>query len=283
MRYLLNQIFNKDATLSNFIGALKSGRAYSFNGTTMIEPLNHFVGDPSGYTHDLFKLIASAPRELAEQAAELLKSDDFLGSFDRVADNQHLAKLAREMGMYLDQYTKSIASQEPWKEIYMNPIPVLRIWRTKDDEVVGEPEERNVTSDQLRSRLASMVIAEGGDGRTNVMISVSDGRYRPDGENAPVREDFLVDIPGMFAKGFDSTNLKGRRASTAHVCGLLNKMVMEALPLLCSIEAMALELSRRGALVDDDLIFERSGYEPPRKTLNPEDSPNALIAIGEWA
>jgi hypothetical protein len=283
MRYLLNQIFNKDATLSNLIGAMKGGRHIAMgNGAMMLEPLHRFVEDPAGYTHDLFKLIASAPRELAEQAAELIKEENESLNTANVQDNMHLAKLAREMGAYLDQYTKAIASQTPWKTIYGGTIPVTRIWRTKKDEVIGEPLVRNVMVDNMHSRLASMVIADDGS-RANVMISVSDGRYREDPGSEPVREDFLIDIPAMFAKGLDDGFVKGRRASPGLVCNLLNKMAVEAMPLLSSIEAMAKELSRRGALVDDDLIFERHNFEPARKGLNPEDSPNALITIGSWA
>lgn len=285
MRYLLNQIFNKDATLDNLIATLRSDRFVATKqGAYMVEPVNAFLEDPFPICHDLFVMIASAPRELAEQAAALIQADNEGLAPSDTAENVHLSKIAREMGGHLDCYTKFLARWEPWKQVYKNPIPVIRIWRTKEDTVVGEPEERNVQVSAMSNSLSSMVVAETETGHKKILIATSNGRYRENPGGEPVREDFLVDIPKMICDGIEeAVHRKNRNCSPREACEMLNRMVVESVPLLASMSTMAKELSRRGALIDPEHIFERHDQEFPRTGLKAEDSPNALITIGEWA
>ena len=287
MRYLLNQIYGDcGATVADFASDVQTAGLVPTDITPagrqiILRPLESFTMMPQVLSEELFGFIASAPRLLAEQAGELVSRSDDEDEYVQ-AKLQVLSDHCIRMGALLDEYTKYLTKLAPWKQISRNTVDVTRIWRTKKDEILGSPEDRKVMCENLPNRMASLVMAIDEGRPDKVMLAVSNGQYRGDGADC-AREDFLIDLPLMIHTGMTAGANGFKSASVAaETCLVLNRMVEGALPLIRQIVEVARQLDDLDALDDPKHIYKGVEFLK-RRTLNPEDSPNALIDIGTWA
>lgn len=289
MRYLLNRVCGQGSTLENFLDHM-ADMNLATNPRDTIRPskigdisigLRHFIEDPDGLCNEFFSFIAKAPNELSQQAATYIKANKEVNAFGAEAYvGTELAMYVSDVGKSLDEFTKSLAKITPWRIAYHSAVDVIRIWRTKEDEVVGLPEHRKVQIEAVSTRLVSIVSAEQDNGRSQTMLSVSNGLYK--GEEA-VREDYLIDIPEIFNIAYGQSRVGAPRGVNQDVAtAVLYRSISAAMPLILKIMSMATMLSELNALDDPTGIYTKA-VSKARKLLDPKDSPNALIDIGGWA
>jgi hypothetical protein len=288
MKYLLNQMLMPGSTVENFVDTMMTLRdeigeqPVNIAQMRMMEhQMLPFMRDPSGACADLFNYIATAPRELCAQASEYIKTLGHDSQFlDKTTD---LAMHVARLGEALDEFTKTLVKRAPWRYAYSDTVEVTRVWRTKEDQIAGTPATRKVQKASLPTRLVGLVTAEHEDGRKQTMLSMSSAHYKGDAGEIPCREDFLVDIPECFVIGFGaSTKDRPRNINNETAMIGLYGVICDALPLISGCVGIAEKLAERGALSDPEGIY-KGFVGTVRKTLNPEDSPNALIEIGGWA
>jgi len=287
MRPLLDSIYGSESesTLVDFIADLalppdhqspfSENRGYDVRGVTLpFLKSRHDVYDLTGY---LFNFIASEPLRLSSAISEFI--DRNIGD-DRidVAEKIRIVSGVKEMGAALDAYVKVFARDRPWL-IMGSSINVTRIWREKGtDEVVCEPLSRNILSGEVKNRLCSFVMAETDRGDINVsreaMVSLSDGVYSYDQVSGrEVRQDYLISIANMFAYNHEISPIKSSV--------VLDRLIASSGELLAKVYDVAVLMNELGILEDPDGIYIQKIIV--RKGVNAEDSPNALIKIGEWS
>lgn len=286
MREFLNQTFHEKASVNQFVDSLTHDPGGP--GSDLPPALQLFANQPAQVTRDIFTFIATAPRELSEKVGELLdEAKGVMLSEEERAELTALSTSVREMGELMDKFTRYIAMGKPWTPIYNGPVKVTRVWRTKrNEEIVGEPEDRVLPIDQVPNRLTSLVLVqeETNKGmRTRPMMCVSDGQYREDASIGPVREDFLIDLPAMFEHGA-SVSPRGRinrGCSPQQTCQIFATMMNGSLDLLEAILVVAKPLVQRGLIEDDIWDFAEKVFAS--KPLKPEDNPDAKYEIGGWS
>lgn len=288
MRHLLNTVYgNCGATVADFVSDVSTADLIPTDSTppgqnVILRPLVGFIYEPHTLSEQLFGFMVSYPRHLAQIAGEVVSGDR---AARPKADMLELSSSCIRLGMLVDEYTAALVKMNPWGAFNKNaPLAVTRIWRDRNDNVIGEPEERNVHPDNVPSRVASLVMVIDDARPDRVMIALSDGRYKDDGTGGEAREDFLIDIPAMIQRSV-GPNKKGYldKNSVAKSCMMLNRMVQEGRPLLKQIIYVAEQLIDMGKLDDPDELFDRTDKFKERQLIKPEDSPNALIKIGQWA
>jgi hypothetical protein len=288
MKYLLNQMFGPHSNLETLLDTMTDleiavgTEAISVSNLAKIRKvLNGFEEDPEGMCGEFFQFIATAPLGLSEQAAKHLNSVDtsWMNSEQRHIATD-LVTDVKDLGAELDRFTLKLAKLAPWRVAYNSTVDVLRVWRTKDNEVIGEPSPRKVQIDSVPTRLCGIVSAESDSGGKQTMLSVSEAIYKGD-DNA--REDYLIDIPAIFQIGFGMHRVKAPKGSNEDQTMIaLYRTICAAMPVVFQSISMATKLSRLGALDDPEGIY--AAFAPVvRKPLDPNDSPNALIEIGGWA
>lgn len=290
MREFLDQTFGEKSTVNDFVHSMINTQ-WAESDKTLPPALYLFESAPAQVTRDLFTFISTAPRELSEEVGQLLKATQgmVLSEDDRI-ELKVLSDDVLRMGNLMDEFTKSIAKGRSWASIYNAPVKVTRVWRTKrNEEVIGEPEERNLPIDQVPNRLTSLVLVEEETNkgkRTRPMLCVSDGQYRDDGSSfGPVREDFLIDLAAMFEHG-SNVAPRGRvtrGCSKDHTQKIFTAIMNDSLRLFESILDVAKPLIQRG-IIDSTLYdFTEKEQIASSKPLTAEENPDAKYEIGGWA
>lgn len=283
MKYLLKKSgFMR--SINDFANQMRNP-AWVDEGPGIPQPIALFLDEPEVAAEEFLGMIARMPNELAGKAADLMKeSQGLVMSEDERADLTCLAAGVTRVGQQMDSFTRFLAEQQHWVPIYNAPVSVLRVWRTREDRIVGTPEERKLPINEVPNRLSSIVVCENDDGtKPRVMLSLSSGHYRPDLQTGDVREDFLLDLPGMYGHGgrVDSRGVRGRGASRDKSIGLFTDVVERAMPLLLEILYVAEILNRRDCL--DDSRFDFSEKVIKTTELKAELNPDAKYEIGGWA
>ncbi|QOC57927.1 hypothetical protein phiK7B1_072 [Pseudomonas phage phiK7B1] len=285
MKYLLKQSATM-TSVNDFVKTLQSPQwTVTEDGPGVPFALALFESEPAVCAEELFTFIARQPNILSGKARDLMKSTQgMMISEDENADYESLVAGVKRMGEKMDGFTRFLTSKKHWGPIYNGPMTVTRIWRTKNDQVVGTPEDRKLPINEVPNRLSSIVIAENDDGtKPRVMLSLSNGNYRMDGSVGEVREDFLVDLPEMYARGHGKERFAGRTRGVgrAKITEFFADAAIGMLPLLEEIVYVASILERRGVL--EDTLFDFSDKLAKKAEVKAEDNPEAKYEIGGWS
>ena len=288
MKDFLNK-WRPGSSVNDFVQSMaREDWAPGSDPTELPPALAPFHSEPGFVAEQLFNFIATAPRELSEKVNELLEeAKGVMLTEEQNLELRALMLTTKQMGEQMDSFTKSLARGRAWASIYNAPVSVTRVWRTKrNEEIVGTPEERKLPLDQVPNRLSSIVLVEEESSKgvtRRPMLCVSDGHYRQDGAIGDVREDFLIDLPAMFAHSSGTGTFRGRRGcSQEHTQKIFTGIMRDAIPLIEYILAVAKPLVERG-IVESDLYKYDQPLTLASKPLKAEENPDAKYEIGGWA
>ncbi|MEG0063032.1 MAG: hypothetical protein RR740_00365 [Pseudomonas sp.] len=216
--------------------------------------------DRGQHWKDLLVFLFSEPRQMIHLATEHSKC---VMSSDPA--KVKIAMLVENLASNIDAFTRKVGNSRIWGKVYRGPVDVIEVWRTKEDEVVGEPSERKIDVTNIQSNLVAMALMERGTGDSTVCLSLSDGRYREGS-----RCDHLLDVPAMFSK-------YGEKAM-----GLFR----DAAPVLENLTDLARILHESGKVELGAGRIKLYGLDAMayiKRELKPEDAPDALYEVGGWA
>lgn len=238
-------------------------RTINFNGDTTVKEIDEVFAaikmDKTLYWTQLLTFLFKEPRELIFLATQHAKC---VPDFD--PDKVKIAMLVEKLARNIDEFTKKVGVSRLWGKVYRGPVDVVEVWRTKEDEIVGEPVERKIQVNDIRSNLVAMAVMERSPGNETVCLSLSDGRYREGS-----RCDHLLEVPPMFS-------IMGEKAL---------ELFKESVPIMNNMIDLAAILQASGKI---ELGAKRTAlYKVAevyvKRELKPEDVPDALYDVGSWS
>lgn len=284
MRYLLNHVMGSECKVEDFLDFmtdlnLKFDADYiSENDVPELDRhLAAFEADPEGVIGEFFHFLSTAPSSLTDQAKNFIVSQNDDDEFTETETQFEMAQSVSRMGKQLDELARKLTKLAPWRYAYHSAVDVTQIWRTKDNEVIGDPTNRKVQIDAVPRTMVGIVTVEPSDGHPRTMLSVSSGEYKGAEE---AREDYLIDLTRIYQIAFGTAGVnRPRGVSDAQVTASLYKVITAAVPLVYEICMMAHQLRKVGALDDPTGIYRVLAVV--KKALNPEDYQEGQL--GGWA
>lgn len=243
----------------------------------------------SSLISEVLLFLCSMPRELCEKAGmirdEMLSNnsnDTTAGATeDEVVDADARAVSVGVMACKeaLEDLTRYIVMSKPWLRKFKDSIPVVTVFSTKKNEIVGEPVNRNILSTILPTYETSLVVLDK-NGKLEPYLSLSDGREQNSASGKVVTEKHLLNLADVYSANtlvIGGKRYKAELLKTIVFSYRLHKEMMSLAGLLHALNP------KKMVEFDVDRIFDFEIEEVVKRIMSAEDSPNAKIAIGSWS
>lgn len=243
----------------------------------------------SSLISEVLLFLCSMPRELCEKAGmirdEMLSnnSNDITAGAteDEVVDADARAVSVGVMACKeaLEDLTRYIVMSKPWLRKFKDSIPVVTVFSTKKNEIVGEPVNRNILSTILPTYETSLVVLDK-NGKLEPYLSLSDGREQNSASGKVVTEKHLLNLADVYSANTLVSGGKRYKADLLKTIVFSYRLHKEMMSLAGLLHALN---PKKMVEFDVDRIFDFEIEEVVKRIMSAEDSPNAKIAIGSWS
>lgn len=243
----------------------------------------------SSLISEVLLFLCSMPRELCEKAGmirdEMLSNnsnDTTAGATeDEVVDADARAVSVGVMACKeaLEDLTRYIVMSKPWLRKFKDSIPVVTVFSTKKNEIVGEPVNRNILSTILPTYETSLVVLDK-NGKLEPYLSLSDGREQNSASGKVVTEKHLLNLADVYSANTLVSGGKRYKADLLKTIVFSYRLHKEMMSLAGLLHALN---PKKMVEFDVDRIFDFEIEEVVKRIMSAEDSPNAKIAIGSWS